>query len=189
MGTAKRAVTFAGLLVLAGYGGDASARYLSPEPYLQNPRWVAEQARAGYSTPAYAYARNNPVHFRDPTGLEVQNLSPSSVVVKVEEGNCYIVLPPGETYHGKQDAVYTGNGDVYKTAGKPITAGGSVIVNPNGSVTVFPNAGSGFGEGVWNSAGPFSVGDPALTDWGWMSRRDAQSLINNANNRCQCGGR
>ncbi len=155
---------------------------------LQNPRWAAAQARMGYSVPAYAYARNNPIRFADPTGREVQNLSSSAVVVKVEEGNSYIVLPPGDTYHGKQDAVYTGSGDVYKTAGKPDTAGGSMIVNPDGSVTVFPNPGSSLQDGAWNSTGPYSVGDAFLKRYDWLPRDDARNLINNANNRQRCGG-
>lgn len=47
----------------------SNARYLSPEPYLQVPFYVRNQAAAGLSTPVYAYALNNPVFYTDPTGL------------------------------------------------------------------------------------------------------------------------
>lgn len=190
MGT--RRITRVALLVAVvplGYGSVASARYLSPEPMLQNPRWVASQASKGFEVPTYGYAQNNPVRFTDPTGREVQNLSASAVVVKVEDGNSYIVLPPGETYHGRQDAVYSGNGEIYKTFGNGADPGGSVIVNPDGSVTVFPNPGERFPASAANSAGPFSVGDPSIKKWEWMPRNDAQSLINNANRNSVCGGR
>ena len=46
-----------------------SGRYLSPEPLLQNPKWVKEELTGGHPVATYAYARNNPVTTVDPTGL------------------------------------------------------------------------------------------------------------------------
>lgn len=45
-----------------------TGRYLSPEPLLQNPRKVADDAQSGYLTATYAYARNNPISVSDPDG-------------------------------------------------------------------------------------------------------------------------
>ncbi len=47
-----------------------NGRYLSPEPLLQNPRYLRIRALLGRHPSAYAYAQNNPVAFIDPTGLE-----------------------------------------------------------------------------------------------------------------------
>ncbi|ATB49360.1 RHS repeat-associated core domain-containing protein [Corallococcus macrosporus] len=47
-------------------------RYLQPEPMLQSPNFVKGMASQGMSAPAYAYANNDPLHFTDPTGLEVR---------------------------------------------------------------------------------------------------------------------
>lgn len=45
------------------------ARYLSPEPLLEDPKWVRSELAAGHQVPTYSYARNNPVSNLDPTGL------------------------------------------------------------------------------------------------------------------------
>jgi hypothetical protein len=42
--------------------------YLSPEPLLQSPKWVRSELVGGHQVPTYAYARNNPVAYVDPTG-------------------------------------------------------------------------------------------------------------------------
>jgi hypothetical protein len=44
-------------------------RYLQPEPMLVDPAWVQDEASEGFAAPAYSYARNNPLHYTDPTGL------------------------------------------------------------------------------------------------------------------------
>ena len=48
-----------------------TGRYLSPEPLLQNPRWVARQLQRGRQVPGYSYALNNPITNIDRDGLQV----------------------------------------------------------------------------------------------------------------------
>ncbi|MCC6333782.1 MAG: hypothetical protein IT380_07320 [Myxococcales bacterium] len=45
--------------------------YLSPEPMLQDPSWVQEEASAGFTTPTYAYAVNAPLRYVDLDGLRI----------------------------------------------------------------------------------------------------------------------
>jgi hypothetical protein len=45
-------------------------QYLSPEPLLQSPSWVASQLRLGRQVPSYAYALNNPIRYLDVDGLK-----------------------------------------------------------------------------------------------------------------------
>ncbi len=46
-----------------------TGRYLSPEPMLQDARWVLGEAESGHVVSVYGYARNNPVKDTDPDGL------------------------------------------------------------------------------------------------------------------------
>ncbi len=46
-----------------------AGRYLSPEPLLVDPEWVASEASQGFQTATYGYALNNPVKYTDPDGL------------------------------------------------------------------------------------------------------------------------
>lgn len=55
--------------VLLFCGGVAYARYLEPEPMMQSPSYVKQQAKKGKSVAVYSYANNNPVNESDPSGL------------------------------------------------------------------------------------------------------------------------
>ena len=55
--------------------------YLSPEPLLQSPTWVASELQSGRQVPSYSYAMNNPVRYVDPDGkwpLLLRAMYPSS---------------------------------------------------------------------------------------------------------------
>ncbi len=54
------------------YYDASSGRYLSPEPLLQVPNYLASMAAGGRSVPTYAYASNNPVRNVDSNGREVK---------------------------------------------------------------------------------------------------------------------
>ena len=58
-------------LVIALVASSAAARYLSPEPLLQDPKYVATMAAAGHSVPTYSYALNNPVRYVDVAPVNV----------------------------------------------------------------------------------------------------------------------
>lgn len=45
-------------------------RYLAPDPMLQTPNWIAVRASRGVTSPAYSYARNNPLANIDTDGRE-----------------------------------------------------------------------------------------------------------------------
>jgi hypothetical protein len=66
---------FSGAVALAavvGIGGDAYARYLQPEPLMQNPKAVVAYAMRGIQLNPYAYAASNPLSYADPNGREVR---------------------------------------------------------------------------------------------------------------------
>jgi hypothetical protein len=46
-----------------------NARYLSPEPLLEDPLYILGEHLSGFTTPTYGYARNNPLAYLDPDGL------------------------------------------------------------------------------------------------------------------------
>lgn len=58
---------------LAAHGDFAYClrRYLSPEPLLQEPRYVQGMARRGLPIPSYAYAGNSPLSYVDPDGRDL----------------------------------------------------------------------------------------------------------------------
>lgn len=58
-----------------------SRKYLSPEPMLQDPPWVASELKGGRSVVPYAYGNNNPSTNTDPSGLYTI------------QGNCGTTLP------------------------------------------------------------------------------------------------
>jgi len=51
------------------YYEPSTGRYLSPEPMLQDPKWVTGELASGHQVPAYSYANNNPIANTDPNGL------------------------------------------------------------------------------------------------------------------------
>lgn len=155
-------------------------QWLSPEPLLQSPRYVATMARVGMSVPTYAYAANNPLRYTDPTGLEVQNNSPNSVVVKIDadpSNSQVVVLPPGETYGGTQDAVYTGS-ETVKTVD-----GTHAIVNPDGTVDVITT-------GAKQTVGQGVLGGRKTDEWvdkkKWPLGKDQRRRIGDADKGAVC---
>lgn len=55
-----------------------TGRYLSPEPLLQSPAFVAGMAGSGLQTPAYSYGANNPVAYVDEDGRTIRSANPST---------------------------------------------------------------------------------------------------------------
>lgn len=53
------------------YYDPSLGRYLSPEPLLQSPTYLATMVATAANVPTYAYAANNPIRFTDPTGLDI----------------------------------------------------------------------------------------------------------------------
>ena len=108
-----------------------TGRYWQGEPVLQRPKWVARQAKRGFSASAYGYARDNPIGWFDATGLDVQNNSNDGVWIVGEHGERYY-LAPGDTYYGEQDGFYSGTAGVYET-----NEGVDAVINPDGTVSTF----------------------------------------------------
>jgi hypothetical protein len=81
MGTKRQVKSVLIVAGLVGYGGVAYARYLSPEPVLQNPKLVKMSAIQGQSLPTYSYALNNPIRYTDPNGLWPFPWQPGKVCV------------------------------------------------------------------------------------------------------------
>jgi RHS repeat-associated protein len=174
------------------YYDPPGGRYLQPEPLIQRPEAIASAATIGTVLLAFAYAANNPLRYVDANGLEVQNLSPNPVVVKVEEGNGYIVLEPGQTYNGQQDAVYVEGGGttgimVWKSFGNGSDLGGSILISPTGWAEIFPNPGEGGLAGLLNYLGGTTVGPAYIERNGWMPEAEAKKIIDAAK-KGKCGG-
>jgi RHS repeat-associated protein len=133
-------------------------RYLGPEPRAYEPAWLLEEAAAGRSVPVYAYARNNPLFWTDPDGLEAQNNGKEPVVVKLEKDeDGYVILPEGQTEHRDTDAVYTSDGKVQKNV-----SGTHVLVNPDGTTEVLTStAKQAVGQAAVDMGGiPFVIDSP-----------------------------
>lgn len=113
-----------------------SVGYLSPEPLLQSPTWVASRLRSGVQTPSYSYAANNPVYFVDPDGLDVTNGTGRTMWVKPEDSSEPVELPPGGTFPGPQDGFTHPDrpGEVFKTVDNQDAQCG-----PNQKVSTAPN--------------------------------------------------
>lgn len=95
----------------------STGRYLSPEPLLQSPMYTVAMAQQGFSTPAYAYALNNPVNYYDPDGFDVYNSSGRNLIIKPSEGPSIKWTKEQGTYVGDQDgfAFEDAPGEAYKT--------------------------------------------------------------------------
>ncbi|MDP3500224.1 MAG: RHS repeat-associated core domain-containing protein [Myxococcales bacterium] len=120
------------------YYDPSTGRYLSPEPLLQSPDWVASQLRSGRQVPSYSYAGNNPVANVDPNGLETQ------------------VIITGGAWPGTHAAVRVDNGG----------SGDPVLFDPGGSYGGSTRPSGGYFEGSDANLGPFAGyhgrGEPVL---------------------------
>jgi hypothetical protein len=65
---------------------------------LQEPEWLRGEALEGFSTPTYAYARNNPLKYADPTGLwpvfPMGDLCSVNAIRKVFDSSAFHGAPP-----------------------------------------------------------------------------------------------
>jgi RHS repeat-associated protein len=84
------------------YYDPSIGRYLSPEPLLQDPKFVGLMAKRGQSMPTYSYANNNPVSKYDPNGRTTAELgigvglAAVAVTIAVQLRMNYCAAHPGE---------------------------------------------------------------------------------------------
>jgi RHS repeat-associated protein len=130
------------------YYDSATGRYLSPEPLLQDPRWVRRMAKRGMSVPTYAYAYNNPVMYIDPTGLNGEAALGRLLLGLVGLGRFSGFLPSGGILPVESatlgDGTISGNvqGKAQQSCPFGCGPGGQVFLPP------LPNAGAGTGTGT-----------------------------------------
>lgn len=63
------------------------SQYLSPEPLLQSPGYLAAMAARGVQVPSFAYAANNPLRYLDDDGLR-----PINTLADVVSRRCACIL-------------------------------------------------------------------------------------------------
>jgi RHS repeat-associated protein len=134
----------------------------------------------------YAYARNNPVKFADPSGLDVINKSGCIAWVKDEDTGSVFPVQPCETWVGTHDGVAVPGraGTVFKTPGK---LGGQTDVIITESKDVVPTAGhgpliQGLGGGWKDETWHQSLLNAPTPDRGW----DLLFLMSYAKPVCPC---
>jgi len=160
-----------------------TGRYLSPEPYLQRPRYVKARAGLGTTMPTYAYANNNPIRYSDRTGLFTTDYD--------NEGKC-------ATYYwaamrAQQMAGCDGNGRNNVSCGcnrdiQNCMKGCdvcSILAFGQGPELAFDASGKP-GEG-WSRPGPFGGSThitPSSCDWARIDEL-AETLLHEAMHHCE----
>lgn len=128
----------------------------SPEPLLQNPKWVLADLRLGHQVPAYAYARNNPIVLTDPSGLVV----PYCVRNPVE------CQRNADTLHWQECRCKRAGGSwkIDFAAATPQDPGGALIIGGSCRIATDacgPNA-TGWSSNLMTDLDTWAVGDPVL---------------------------